>query len=222
IAHELNNPINNIHLTAETILEDYDSVPPAEGKELIGDILSQAERAGDIIKNLLDFSRSEMPVFTELNIRDVLQKTLKLVKNQIMLTGISVEIDISEDIPVIQGNFRNLEQIFLNLLINAIQALSEGGHITIRALQDSDQFILIDIADNGTGIKPEDLDHIFDPFYTTKAVGHGTGLGLAVSYALVKKHGGHIEVKSRVKAGTTVSVYLPVTRPAESNNGVTI
>jgi two-component system, NtrC family, sensor kinase len=210
IAHELNNPINNIYLTAESILEDYGTLPESEGKELLSDILSQAERAGDIIKNLLDFSRNEMPSFTELDIKEVIQKALKLVKNQTMLSGIGVETDISQDIPSVRGNFRNLEQVFLNLFINAIQAMPGGGSINISASRTPDKHIKITVQDTGVGIKPEDLEHIFEPFYTTKAVGRGTGLGLSVTYALVKKHGGYVEVQSQVNNGTTFSVYLPV------------
>ena len=216
IAHELNNPINNISLTAETILEDYAPVLPEEGRELVGDVLSQAERAGEIIKNLLDFSRIEIPSFTTLNIVDVIQKTLKLVKNQIMLAGIRINTLFSQDMPSIQGNFRNLEQVFLNLFINAIQAMPEGGDIHLRALQDSEKYIKVEIQDTGPGIKPENLEHIFEPFYTTKAVGRGTGLGLAVTYSLLEKHGGHIEVHSEVNVGTTFSIYLPVSNGAET------
>ncbi len=210
IAHELNNPINNIHLTAESILEEYGTLAEAEGREMLSDILSQAERAGDIIKNLLDFSRNEMPSFTVLNPIEVIQKALKLVKNQIMLSGIGVETDFAQDIPSVKGNFRNLEQVFLNLFINAIQAMPAGGSIRVNASRTPDGYVKITVQDTGVGIKPEDLEHIFEPFYTTKAVGRGTGLGLAVTYALVKKHGGFVEVQSQVDAGTMFSVYLPV------------
>ena len=210
IAHELNNPINNIYLTAESILEDYNTLSESEGREMLSDVLSQAERAGDIIKNLLDFSRNEMPSFTELEIKEVIQKALKLVKNQAMLSGIGVESAISQDIPSVRGNFRNLEQVFLNLFINAIQAMPGGGTIMVNASRTSDQYIKITVQDTGVGIKPDDLEHIFEPFYTTKAVGRGTGLGLAVTYALVKKHGGYVEVQSQVNKGTTFSIYLPV------------
>jgi len=206
----LNNPINNIYLTAESLLEDYGTLSESEGKELLSDVLSQAERAGDIIKNLLDFSRNEMPSFADLDINEVIQKALKLVKNQTMLSGIGVETAISPDIPSVRGNFRNLEQVFLNLFINAIQAMPGGGSIRVSASRTPDQTIKITVQDTGIGIKPEDLEHIFEPFYTTKAVGRGTGLGLAVSYALVKKHGGYVEVQSQVNSGTTFSIYLPV------------
>ncbi|MBF0524694.1 MAG: HAMP domain-containing protein [Deltaproteobacteria bacterium] len=217
IAHELNNPINNIYLTAETLLDDYENLSKPEGKELILDVLNQAERAGEIIKNLLDFSRSELPSFTGLNVVKVIEKTLKLVKNQTFLAGIQIEVDTAPDLPDIQGNFRNLEQVFLNLFINAIQAMPAGGTITINAFREANDYIKIDIKDSGVGIKPEQLEHIFEPFYTTKSVGRGTGLGLAVSYALVKKHGGYIEVKSKVNVGTTFSIYLPVKAGSEQN-----
>ena len=215
IAHELNNPINNIYLTAETLLEDHQNMSPPECKELILDVLNQAERAGEIVKNLLDFSRNERPSFVPLNIREVIQKTLKLVKNQIMLAGIKTELHIEQTIPAIQGNFRNLEQVFLNLFLNAIQAMPQGGQITVAAREEN-HFVRIDVEDTGVGIGPAQLERIFEPFYTTKQVGRGTGLGLAVSYALIKKHGGYIEVQSEVNAGTTFSIYLPLQKD-ESN-----
>ncbi len=211
IAHELNNPINNIYLTAETLLEDHQSMSPPECKELILDVLNQSERAGDIVKNLLDFSRSEMPSFSELNIKDVIQKTLKLVKNQVMLAGINTELKLQEPTPSINGNLRNLEQVFLNLFLNAIQAMPGGGKIIVD-VREQNHFVKVDVSDTGIGMQPDQLQRIFEPFYTTKQVGRGTGLGLAVSYALIKKHGGYIEVQSEVDKGTTFSIFLPVQR----------
>jgi len=210
IAHELNNPLNNIYVTAEALYEDYsDQLDPA-GKELILDILNQDERAADIVKNLLDFSRTEKPTFETLDIASVIRATLKLVKNQILLSGIQINFHMAPVLPFIKGNLRNLEQVFLNLFLNAIQAMSSGGTITITLISDPEGFIRVAVSDTGTGIQPEDLERIFEPFYTTKGVGRGTGLGLAVSYALVKKHGGRIEVESEVGVGTTFTVYLPI------------
>lgn len=213
IAHELNNPVNNIYLTAETLMEDYNSLSSPEAKELILDILNQADRASNIVRNLLDFSRSERPVVAELDIREVIDSTLKLVKNQIMIAGISLEKKFADDLPPTRGNLRNLQQVFLNLFLNSIQAMPQGGTISVTAYQDSEDYLRVDIADTGEGIKPEDLEHIFEPFYTTKSVGRGTGLGLAVTYSIVKKHGGYIEVKSEQGAGTTFSLYLPPAQP---------
>ncbi len=209
IAHELNNPLNNIYLSAETLLDESGDKLDPEEKELILDILNQADRAGEIVRNLLDFSRKDKPSFEELSVSDVINKTVKLVKNQVMLTGIELKVEIPDDLPVIRGHLRNLQQVFLNLLLNAIQAMPDGGKISIEAYDYSDKFVRIDVSDTGHGIKPEDLEHIFEPFYTTKGVGRGTGLGLAVTYGLVKKHGGYIEVESEVGVGTTFSVYLP-------------
>ena len=210
VAHELNNPINNIYLTAETLLEEYTDLSDAEANELMLDILNQADRAADIVKNLLDFSRSERPSFTDLSIAAVIDSTVKLVKNQIMVAGIGLERNLPEVVPDIRGNLRNLQHVFLNLLLNAIQAMPGGGSIEIAVSQDSSDFIRVDVKDTGTGIKPENLEHIFDPFFTTKGVGRGTGLGLSVTYSIVKAHGGYIEVGSEVNVGTTFSVFLPV------------
>jgi len=216
IAHELNNPLNNISLTAETLLEDASENLSPVAKELILDILNQADRAGEIVKNLLDFSRKDRPLFSELTIDEVITKTLKLLKNQIMLMGIEQQIILPKDLPPIRGHLRNLQQIFMNLLINSIQAMPDGGRITIEARDHSDQFVRIDVSDTGHGIKSEDLERIFDPFFTTKGVGSGTGLGLAVTYGMVKKHGGYIEVQSKVDAGTTFSVYIPKSSAKEA------
>jgi two-component system NtrC family sensor kinase len=211
IAHELNNPINNIVLTAESLKEDFRELSQEEAMGLIQDILIQSERASEIVKGLLDFSRAEHPEFEALSVGGVIQDTLKLVRNQLTLSGIHVEQDIPPNLPPIYGERKSLQQVFLNLFINAIQAMLDGGTLQIRAHTSTDgQWMVIDVADTGVGIDPEHLSRIFDPFYTTKQVGRGTGLGLSVTYGIVEKHGGHIEVKSRVGAGATFIVTLPL------------
>ena len=133
------------------------------------------------------------------------------MRNQLTLSGIHVEEDIPPDLPPIRGEKKSLQQVFLNLFINAIQAMLDGGTLNIRAHPSADgQWMVIDVTDTGVGIDPEHLSRIFDPFYTTKQVGRGTGLGLSVTYGIVEKHGGHIEVKSRVGAGATFTVTLPL------------
>ncbi|SMC16519.1 Signal transduction histidine kinase [Desulfacinum hydrothermale DSM 13146] len=209
IAHELNNPLNNIYLTAEMLLEDHEKSLEPEARELVLDVLNQAERAAEIVKGLLDFSRTDRPSFEEVDVRKVVQQTARLLKNQLMLTGTHLEMHIEDPIPPIRGHWRNLEQVFLNLFLNAIQAMPQGGEIQVRMGCDG-KMVRIDVTDNGLGIRPEDLEHIFEPFYTTKGVGRGTGLGLSVTYSLIRKHGGHIEVQSQVGSGTTFSVFLPV------------
>ncbi len=215
IAHELNNPLNNISLTAESLLEEYDSLPSGEAKEMILDIINQASRASEVVRNLLDFSRAETPVFDRLHIKDVIDKTLDLIKNQIMIVGVKLERIIPDKIPPIRGNLHNLEQVFLNLFLNAIQAMPNGGKITVEVRETENGYVAVDVSDTGVGIKPEDLEKIFDPFYTTKPAGRGTGLGLSIVYGIIKKHGGYVEVKSEVNGGTTFTIYLPIYKNEE-------
>ncbi|MEW6657954.1 MAG: HAMP domain-containing sensor histidine kinase [Thermodesulfobacteriota bacterium] len=211
IAHELNNPINNIVLTAEALKEDFSTLDQEEAQDLIHDILVQSQRASEIVRNLLDFSRAEQPVREPVNIAQILRDTIKLVQNQITLSGVEVERDVPADLPIVYGNPKTLQQIFLNLLINAIQAMRDGGLLTIRAqTEDGGHWLKVEVEDTGIGIEPEDLPHIFEPFYTTKEVGRGTGLGLSVSYSIAQKHGGHIEVKSQKGLGSTFTVVLPL------------
>lgn len=216
IAHELNNPLNNISLTAETYLEEYGAQMDAEARELINDILAQSTRACEIVKNLLDFSRTERTARSSLEAREIVRSTVALVKNQIMLAGIRLELEISESLPPVRGSMGSLQQVFMNLLLNAIQAMPIGGTITISVTSRNPGFVRFDIKDTGVGMKPEDVEHIFEPFFTTKSVGHGTGLGLAVTYSIVKRHGGQIGVTSEVGKGTVFTVLLPV---AETDAG---
>jgi two-component system NtrC family sensor kinase len=214
IAHELNNPINNIALTAEALKEDFGQMDEGEAQGLMQDILVQAERASEIVKGLLDFSRSERPELEPVSIVTVIDDTLKLVRNQLMLSGIQVDKEISPEVPPISGDRKSLQQVFLNLFINAIQAMSDGGQLIIRVWSDRDQWLHVDVKDTGQGIDPEHLPHIFDPFYTTKEVGRGTGLGLSVTYGIIEKHGGHIEVHSKKGEGALFSIVLPVKKGA--------
>jgi signal transduction histidine kinase len=210
VAHEINNPLNNISLTAEALIEDFGPEIPGEAKELVLDILFQSERAADVVGNLLDFSRSERSSSCDLLVDDVIRRTIKLVKNQMMLSGIQPGVKIAPGIPKIRGTLRHLQQVFLNLFLNAIHAMPDGGELTVEAKPYSEEFVRIEVKDTGVGIKAEDLQKIFDPFYTTKGVGRGTGLGLSVTYAIVKEHGGYIEVDSAVGKGSTFSVYIPI------------
>ncbi len=219
IAHELNNPINNIYLTAETYMEEYEETMDEEAKEMMGDILAQAERAGDIVKNLLDFSRTERPSFVSLDPLEIVHSTVALLKNQLSLAGIKLQSEFREGLPHVRGNLRNMQQVFMNLLLNSMQAMPDGGVLCVAVKTDSQDHVRFDIQDTGSGIPPEVLDHIFEPFYTTKGVGRGTGLGLAVVYSIVQRHGGRIEVKSEPGKGTTFSVILPTAREATNTAG---
>jgi signal transduction histidine kinase len=208
IAHELNNPLNNIMLSAETLLEVHSDDLDEDGKEAARDILSQAERAGEIVRNLLDFSRTEKAKFSPLAPDVVVESSLSLLKNQIMISGLTMNVDVPHGLDRVAGSLRLLQQVFLNLLQNAVHATAAGGRIDVSG-RDASDFICFIVRDSGKGIVPEDLPHIFEPFFTTKEVGKGTGLGLSVTYSIVKRHGGRIEVESEPGLGTAFYVFLP-------------
>ncbi|NOY67943.1 MAG: HAMP domain-containing histidine kinase [Deltaproteobacteria bacterium] len=217
IAHELNNPLNNIYLTAESLLMCMESMPEPEKQALIEDIMSETDRASAVVKNLLEFSRSENPDMRMIETRNFINRTIKFVKNQLLVKGIVLATEIADNLPDIKGKQQQLETAFLNIIINAIQAMETGGRITIRAALALNDHIRIDISDTGVGIDPSDMAHIFDPFYTTKEVGKGTGLGLSLVYGIIQTHGGYIEVNSKVNKGTTFSIFLPATGRDEEN-----
>jgi two-component system NtrC family sensor kinase len=130
-------------------------------------------------------------------------------------------VDIQNDLPEIRGNPRNLQQVFLNLFLNSIQAMPKGGTLGVQARVDSDRFIRVSVSDTGVGIPPEVLDKVFDPFFTTKEPGQGTGLGLSVSYSIIEKHRGRITVESEVNKGTVFSIFLPYVDKSEQNDADT-
>lgn len=210
IAHELNNPLNNISITAESLMLNYAGMQPEEVGELIDDILTQADRASQVVKNLLEFSRTARPALVNLDLCEVLERTLNLVKNQLVVAQVQIEKDLPPGLPPIRGKRQDLQQAVVNILLNAVQAMPQGGTIAIRAGNGPEGYLQVDLSDTGTGIKPEALEHIFDPFYTTKASGQGTGLGLSIVYSIIRAHGGYIEARSEVGKGTTFSIFLPI------------
>jgi signal transduction histidine kinase len=222
VAHELNNPINNIVLTAEALEEEFPQLSHDEILAMIRDILKESERVSVIVRDLLDFSRTERPEVEWLSIADILWDTQKMVRNQLLLSGIQEEMEVPSDLPQIRGDREGLKQVLLNLLTNAIHAMPDGGTLRVCACaldvcpwppsssSPAQRWVKVEVEDTGVGIDPRDLPHIFDPFFTTKPVGEGTGLGLSVSYGIVQKHSGSIEVQRRKEAGTTFTILLPV------------
>ncbi len=220
IAHELNNPLNNISLSADMLLAEYDDTPQNEAKEILRDILAQTDRAGNIVRNLLDFTRDKEPTVRKLRICDVIAGARKLIKNELRLKAVHLETWKERNLPYILGDEQKLQQVFLNLFINAIHSMPDGGLIHVDAHAEPHGFICIDVSDTGVGIPPEKIKNIFAPFFTTRELARGTGLGLSIVYEIVKKHGGYIEVNSQVQAGTTFSVFLPVMAKDEAGNQV--
>ena len=217
VAHELNNPLNNITLTAHMLLEDYDVLSDDERKEMVKDVVSESKRSTNIISNLLDFARESGSQLEPLDLKQLLKGTINLAVNQIKLSGIRIEFQAMDNLPRVHGDSQQLRQVFLNIILNAIDASSKGDIIQVIVLPaDEPDYIAVKVIDNGTGIPDHIIGSIFDPFFTTKGKGKGTGLGLSVSQGIVAKHGGRIRVSSRVDHGTTFTVTLPVTTiPAE-------
>ena len=215
IAHELNNPLNNISITTEALIENLDSYTRDEVMEMLKDIFAQVERADVTVRNLLDFTRLEQSKVETIEMSALIQSSLKLVRNEHMLNNIESEARIATDLPKIKGNFRNLQQVFLNIFLNSAQAMPEGGDLIINAKINNENYIRIDVTDSGCGIPKENLEKVFDPFFTTKDVGKGTGLGLSVSYGIIQELGGRITVDSKEGVGTTFSVYLPIAENLE-------
>lgn len=215
IAHELNNPLNNISITAEAFMLNYPDMSENDIKETVDDILAQTDRASQVVKNLLEFSRSERPGLRLIDLHEVIDRTLRLIKNQTIVAHVRIDSQITPDLPVIRGKRQDLQQAFVNILLNAIHAMPHGGKITIRAGLGPNGYVHIDLSDTGTGIKPEALEQIFDPFFTTKESGQGTGLGLSIVYNIIRTHGGYIEVQSEVSKGTTFSIFLPIIKKKE-------
>jgi two-component system, NtrC family, sensor kinase len=210
VAHELNNPINNITLTAEMLKEDYRTLGDGERLEMVNDLVEQAARAQRIVRNLLDFARESEITTEKLDLSAVLRDATSLAANQIRLSGAKIALDVASNLPAIHGDKQSLIQVFVNLLLNALDAVGKGGHVRIAAEGKHDPgWVKVTVTDDGRGIPAHNLPFIFDPFFTTKPRGKGTGLGLSVSLGIVRQHGGDIRVDSTPEKGTTVTVLLP-------------
>jgi signal transduction histidine kinase len=211
VAHELNNPINNIMLTAAMLFEDYPDLPDEERLDMVNDLVKESERAQKIVRNLLDFARESGIESEQHDVQMIIEETLQLASNQIKLAKVKVKGEIATNLPPIFGDRRQLEQVFLNMVLNALDAMPDGGTLTISCRNTKDrEFVAIDFADTGIGIPKERISDIFNPFFTTKPDAKGTGLGLSVSLGIIKQHGGDIKVKSEIGKGTTFTVLLPV------------
>ena len=214
IAHELNNPLNNISITTEALMEDFKELSDDQKWKLLQDVYFETERASEIVKSLLDFTRSERPEMAPLDLREVVLASQRLVQNEMSFSNVDFSMELPPDLPPILGASNQLRQVFLNLFINAVHAMPSGGKLAVRAAAREEGRLCVEVADTGTGIPPEVLPSIFDPFFTTKEPGEGTGLGLSVSYSIIKKHGGDIQVASEPGRGTVFHVCLPVAKDA--------
>ena len=209
VAHDLNNPLNNISMIAQTYAEVYDSLSREERIGFMERVDEETERLRVIIRNLLDYAKPKEQHLARAVTNMVIQKILALVQNMLDISNIQTRLALADNLPDIYIDEHQIQQVLVNIVTNAIQAMDKGGELRIvsRYLPAQDD-IEIEIGDNGKGIAPEFLDHIFDPFFTTKEES-GTGLGLWVSYGIIKNHQGNIRVASEVGVGTTFTITLP-------------
>ncbi len=216
LAHEINNPLSSVAGFAEALerraqsarlrdMEEFRDLP-----EYLAFIQQEVGRATAIVRRLLDFARQREPSFEELDLASLVQDTVALVRRQAAVTNKRVALDLAPDLPFVQADHQMLQQVILNLVTNALDAIQGEGEVRITALSTSGHVEIL-VQDTGCGIPPEHLAKVFDPFFTTKEVGKGTGLGLAISQGIMEQHGGSIEVRSDgVGKGTTVAVRIPV------------
>jgi len=210
VAHELNNPLNNIMLTAASIQEDFKDLDEEEKLDMLNDILEEAERSRKIVRNLLDFARESETTIKSLSIEDVVKKSIGLVSNQVKLAKVRLETNIPENLPPIYSDEQLLSQVLVNIMLNAVDVLPEKGKISVSVSSNQkDGYLSVNITDNGPGMAEHVLQRIFEPFFTTKPEGKGTGLGLSVSRGIIEQLGGHIRVKSEVGKGTVFDVMIP-------------
>jgi two-component system NtrC family sensor kinase len=208
VAHEVNTPLTGVSSYTQMLLGMLHETDPKHA--LLQKVRHQAERATNIVNNLLNFSRTGSATeFSELDISRVLDDTLQLLEPQLRGNQIKIVRDYDAEAPRIIGNSGQLQQVFTNLLLNARDAIPVGGSIKIATIPSEDHSLIVEVSDTGLGIAPENVAKIYDPFYTTKGVGQGTGLGLAVSYGIVQEHSGHISVESTPGHGTTFRITLP-------------
>jgi signal transduction histidine kinase len=219
VAHEINNPLAGImgyaQLAAEHIrARQTTGIPPSEVHRFLGYIENmekQSQRCKQIVQNLLRFARASTHEEPEpVDVNHVVRETLSFLSHQMVSNGVQLDSRLADPIPAIKGHAGKLQQILTNILINALQAIRSGEGRVVVETSVADNWVTIRITDTGEGIPEENLDKIFEPFFTTKEIGQGTGLGLSVTYGLVKDMGGNIAVESQVGKGTTFTVAFPV------------
>jgi len=209
IAHEINNPLGGVLIYSHLLLEDTDENSPYY--ENLKKIVKETSRCKEIVKGLLEFARPKEPEMSLVNINEIVERSLSIMECQALFQNIIIKKSYVSNLPKIVADSAQLQQVFVNIILNAAEAMDGNGILTISTSLNGDgMFIEIKFSDTGHGIKEEDQKRLFEPFFTTKEVGKGTGLGLAISYSIIQKHQGTIEVKSEVGKGSTFNVGLPV------------
>jgi len=214
VAHELNNPLEGI-LTYAKLLKrrlENNSKIEEERDEILSElsiIIDETSRCGNIVKNLLLFSKQRVGEFKDEDIGQIIKRSIALISHHLEMNNVRLELDMPEHPVIVYCDAQQIEQMLLAMEINAIEAMPEGGTLRIELKEVNSDKIQVKVIDTGVGIPENVLPHIFEPFFTTKKEGKGTGLGLAVVYGIVERHGGQISVESKVNFGTTFTIVLP-------------
>jgi two-component system NtrC family sensor kinase len=211
IAHELNNPLTTVTGFSELVLEEM----PSESlhREELEMVLREARRASDVVRRLLDFSRSGERVRVSADLNEVVKDVVALTRHLIHTNDVHLHVLLEDSLPWVSIDHNQMKQVLLNLIHNALQAMPGGGElnlVTASAKREGRNWVSMSVKDSGIGITPADQNRIFEPFFTTKGDHGGTGLGLSVTYGIVTDHGGTIEVTSEKDSGSMFTVYLPL------------
>lgn len=224
VCHEINNPITSI-VTFNKLILSYlrENKSPLEGSagfERYLDLsIREALRCGSIVNNLLTFARQKSVEAKDIDLIEVVRTIMMLTKHQLESSQVEYEVNLPKAPFKICGDSAQIQQCLMNLIFNAIESMPEGGKLTISGgLDDGKDMVWLTVADNGLGIKPEDLSHIFEPFYSTKVDGKGVGLGLSMTYGIIREHNGVIEVDSKQGKGTVFKIKLPISLPDERDH----
>jgi signal transduction histidine kinase len=218
VAHEINNPLGGILALTSLALED---LPPGDPRrENLEEVVRQTLRCGEIVRHLLEFSRQHRLSAQPLDLDELLERTLSLLERQSMFFNVRVERDFEPGLPKVVADGSQLQQVFMNILLNAVQAMDGHGTITVSSRLDAARDVVaLAFRDTGCGIAADQIDRVFDPFFTTKGDEQGTGLGLSIAYGIVHRHRGTITVESEVGVGTTFTVRLPLTATRNEPSG---
>jgi two-component system NtrC family sensor kinase len=213
VAHELNNPLNNIYISAQILeKEAKDSCSPLV-KEIVGDIVGQSLRVKRIVGDLLEYARAREPRLRDIELNELIRGVYKLIKATADTQEVTFVLNSDSERIMVNADPEQIERVFINLFTNAVEAMSRKGDLIV-SLSSSGDSVIISISDTGEGMTPQEMEKVFEPFFTTKD--KGTGLGLAIAFNIIKKHGGKIDVDSEKDRGTTFNITLPKGGPAHA------
>jgi signal transduction histidine kinase len=220
IAHEVNNPLSGVLTYTQLLLKKLESeeLSRESARDYLSKMESELNRSMGLVRNLLDFARQSVPALVETDLNDVVNRVLELTAHSAQLNNVEVVKELDPSLPKLTADPNQLQQVCTNLVVNAIQAMPEGGKLTLRTSISESQ-LKMEVQDTGYGISPENMRKLFTPFFSTKKEIKGVGLGLAVSYGIIQRHRGRIEVKSKEGKGSTFTVYLPVRQEEWDNDG---